>query len=200
METSVVVLLTLNFVLIWLLPVIFFRSDGKRNLVWALTSLPFAVSPFITVASYLGYLPAIIEIASPHHMAITIAATVMSLISIFIIALTMGTHRIPVALWHQKHEDDEPACIVTWGAYKYIRHPFYTSFLIALIANIVITIHWLPVLVLVATFVQLNVTADREEKRLSEEKDGMGEEYVRYMVCTGRFLPKLTSAKPAVSV
>lgn len=104
-----------------------------------------------------------------------------------LISYTVGTHRIPLALWHQ--ENDAPKQIVTWGAYKKIRHPFYTSFLTALVASVVAAPNVLTIFSLVYGFVILNMTAAKEEKKLSSSQ--YGQEYLDYMKGTGRFIPKV---------
>jgi hypothetical protein len=47
---------------------------------------------------------------------------VLSAASIALICLTLGTPRIPIALWHQN--GDQPEHIVAYGAYRWIRQPF----------------------------------------------------------------------------
>lgn len=60
-----------------------------------------------------------------------------------------------------------------------------------MIANCLATLHLLSVVVLLFTGLQLNYTASREERRLSNEPNGFGEEYTKYMSHTGRFFPRL---------
>lgn len=99
----------------------------------------------------------------------------------------MGTHRIPLALWHQ--ENDAPKQIVTWGAYKRIRHPFYTSFITALIGALIAAPNILTLISLIYGILILNMTAEKEEKKLSTSQ--YGQEYIEYMKGTGRFFPKI---------
>lgn len=191
MELSILVLCVFNFILVWLLPLIFFRDDGKKNFRWFMTALPFMLAPLIPVLEFANMISPTLTIAAnlvPYQIGV---CTFLPLMSVFLIAMTMGTHRIPVALWHQRQEDDEPACIVTWGAYAKIRHPFYTSFILASISLVLLTLHWGAVLILAYVLCSLTITARKEEKRLSTEKGDFGPQYQEYMTTTGRFFPRL---------
>jgi protein-S-isoprenylcysteine O-methyltransferase Ste14 len=117
------------------------------------------------------------------------AAVPFSVTSIALIFLTVGTHRVPLALWHQK--DDAPHHIVTYGPYRRIRHPFYASFLLALFGALVFSPQLGTLFTFVYALVMLNLTAGKEEKRLMNSE--FGAEYQRYLRQTGRFFPKLQS-------
>ena len=87
---------------------------------------------------------------------------VCSVASIALIAFTLGTHRHRLALWHQTN--DAPEHLVTYGAIRRLRHPFYTAFLLALLAALLACPH-------VGTAATLwpgyyNYTAAQEEQRL----------------------------------
>jgi protein-S-isoprenylcysteine O-methyltransferase Ste14 len=177
-------LLCLNFLFIGALPRIFFRRGGFP-LMWWLTALPLVSAPVVAVLVYAGVLRSVVgnaDIAA----RLRLAAVVLDAISIALIALTIGSNRVPLALWHQR--DDAPRTIVTFGAYRHVRHPFYGSFLIALTAAVLVAPHVLTALALVYGFVILNLTAAREERRLAASD--FGEEYRRYMARTGRFVPR----------
>ena len=108
-------------------------------------------------------------------------------ISIALIAYTIGTHRVPLALWHQ--DDDAPRSIVTYGAYRYVRHPFYTAFLLALTGIVVACPHPAMLACLAYAMTILQVTARKEEQKLSRSE--FGDEYRSYLTRTGRFFPRL---------
>lgn len=183
MQLQGLIVLIINFAVIGLLPVLFFKRDGKFNLRWCLTAAPFVLSIASVVMSYLGYLPLLVKVQS-WMAALAVAG---STASIALIAFTLGTHRIPIALWHQ--ENDAPQHIVTWGAYSRIRHPFYASFLVAFVSACLFSPQVLTLLCLVYGAVVLNLTAAREEKRLLHSE--FGSEYGNYIKRTGRFLPPL---------
>jgi protein-S-isoprenylcysteine O-methyltransferase Ste14 len=186
MDRGVLVLLCLNFIYIALLPVVFFKKDGGLNLKWLLTALPFAICPVSLIASYYGYLPRMTGVNTPWSNFSDICPVLLSLLSIGLISFTLGTHRIPLALWHQ--DNDAPQSIVTFGAYRWIRHPFYSSFLIGFVAAFIYAPQMVTICCLIYGLIALNLTADREEKRLCQSD--FGEDYKRYMGRTGRFLPK----------
>jgi protein-S-isoprenylcysteine O-methyltransferase Ste14 len=187
----------LNFALIGLLPRIFFRGDGVLNARWWATATPFGIVPvYLVVARILGLDPIT---PTSWTRPLALVAVLLSAASIGLICLTLGTHRIRIALWHQ--DNDAPANIVTYGAYRWIRHPFYTSFLLAFLAAV--ALHPDPVTLagLAYGIVALSLTARREERRLAAS--AFGAEYRQYLARTGRFLPRLGGARaagaPAVS-
>ena len=184
MSLAATVLFLSNYALIGILPKIFFKQDGRFNLMWWITAAPLFLNSIVILLNYLGYLHT--QWQFPLFISEGLSV-VISVLSIFIISMTMGTHRIPLALWHQKN--DAPAQIVTWGAYKYVRHPFYTSFLTAQIGSILFCPHYLNIVGLVAGFLILNITAAKEEKKLSAS--AFGKEYIDYKNSNGRFFPRL---------
>jgi protein-S-isoprenylcysteine O-methyltransferase Ste14 len=101
--------------------------------------------------------------------------------------MTVGSHRIPLALWHQ--DNDAPQELVTWGPYTVVRHPFYTSFILALLAAAIAFPHPLTLVCLLYGTASLTLTAIREERRLSSSV--FAAEYTRYMNNSGRFFPRI---------
>lgn len=78
--------------------------------------------------------------------------------------------------------------LVTTGPYRYVRHPFYLAFFIAVVGGSIVTANWylfltslLPCGFLVA------------RTRIEEEKlvDRFGDKYQDYMTKTGRFWPRM---------
>ena len=184
MRLEAVVAVLIAFAAMGALPRIFFRKDGRLNLRWWLTASPFFASAVFVALSFAGVVPVV---DTGIGRALAVAALVLAMTSLALITFTLGTHRIPLALWHQ--DNDDPAEIVTWGAYKRIRHPFYTSFSLALLAAFVLAPSVLTAVCLVAGVVGLGIAARREEGRLAQSP--FGREYEAYMATTGRFLPKL---------
>ncbi|HEY9869238.1 MAG TPA: isoprenylcysteine carboxylmethyltransferase family protein [Candidatus Obscuribacterales bacterium] len=186
MNNAVLLLVLLNFAYIGLLPVIFFKKGGKLNAMWWLTATPFLLCTVFLIAAFASRVPTFVGYVTPLGHTLTLVSTLSSAASIALISFTLGSHRIPIALWHQT--DDAPRHIVTWGAYQHIRHPFYTSFLLAFAAAFLLSPQWGTLATLIYGFTVLNATAAREERRLSDSE--FGEQYGRYMKRTGRFLPK----------
>lgn len=186
MDRGVLILICLNFVYTALLPVIFFKKDVGINWKWFLTALPFGVCPLSLIASYYGFLPRLTGLDTPWGSVSDIVPVLLSAASISLISYTLGTHKIPIALWHQ--ENDAPQSIVTYGAYKWVRHPFYASFILCFVSAFIYAPQLVTIACLIYGLISLNLTADREEKRLC--KSDFGKEYEDYMARTGRFLPK----------
>lgn len=84
--------------------------------------------------------------------------------------------------------------IVQTGPYRFVRHPFYTSFMLSQVATAMIASQ--PVLLLTVLWLgAFYVRAAKQEESyfLSNE---LAVEYRSYCARTGRFLPRLTSLPP----
>lgn len=197
MELSSIIVIETNFLLIALLPFMFFRADGKFTLLWCMTAIPFCLALLAFVYLFLQKTNLLLLVESSSYRLSQSFGIVLSCISIGLIALTVGTHRIPLALWHQNSENDRPKEIVTWGSYKYIRHPFYTSFILGWIAGIAIVPHWIILALALYSGLMLLYTAKKEELRLSNQEGPLGIEYKAYLKRTGRFFPRIVSHSDA---
>jgi protein-S-isoprenylcysteine O-methyltransferase Ste14 len=187
MNTAVLVLFVINFGFIGILPRIFFKSDGKFNLMWWATAAPYLASTATLIAAWAGWLHPATGYGTELTDALGVAAGVFSAASMCLIAYTLGTHRQRIALWHQTN--DAPQSIVTYGAYSRIRHPFYSSFLLALIGAVIFCPHPLTAALLAYGVYIMNHTAAKEERKLSASQ--FGAEYTAYIARTGRFFPRL---------
>ena len=77
--------------------------------------------------------------------------------------------------------------LVTSGPYRWVRHPFYVAFLLAVTANSLVTANWFLALTGGIAFGLMVLRTRTEEENLIER---FGEEYLKYMERTGRFFPK----------
>lgn len=193
MNEAVFLIYLVNFMFIGLLPQIFFKKDGRFNLMWWLTASPFLLCTLFLILSFSGYIPRFTGNGNNLARGLEFVSVLFSAASIALIFLTLGTHRIPIALWHQ--DDDAPKHIVTYGAYRWIRHPFYASFLLALLGALVFCPQWGTLLTFAEGFLILNLTAAREERRLCASE--FGAEYGEYMRRTGRFWPRIGANRGA---
>lgn len=185
MTLAMLLLHGLTHACIGVLPRVFFRR-GRLNLMWWLTAAPFiANGPFMLLA-YLGLLPTVVAPVSTIGVIMAVISVPFGVAAVALLFFTFGTHRIPIALWHQA--DDSPQHIVTWGAYAHIRHPFYASFILALIGAFLYSPSLGTAVSLAFGIVQLNRTASREEGRLAASD--FGAEYRDYLQRTGRFWPR----------
>jgi protein-S-isoprenylcysteine O-methyltransferase Ste14 len=182
MTHELFVIIFANLVFIGLLPFLFFRRDGSFNFRWWLTGMPFFVSAAAVTAGKYGWFA---RMPGLPEGPLTTVAILAALSSMAMMGWTVGSHRVPLALWHQ--EDDSAVSIVSWGPYKYVRHPFYASFLLTQVAAVLAFPHPGTVAALVYGVLALSMTARREEGRLLTSK--LGDEYRRYMTKTGRLVP-----------
>lgn len=185
MSFSLFLLNLINFAYIVSLPRLFFKK-GSFNLMWWLTGSPFGLCAAVLILNRTGHLE-VLPAAALWRQLLEPVSMILNVASVCLISYTLGTHRVPVALWHQK--DDPPQSIVTYGAYKRIRHPFYASFLMAFLAAFLYAPQIGTLVAMAAGFLILNGTAAREERRLSASE--FGEEYKAYINRTGRFFPRI---------
>jgi protein-S-isoprenylcysteine O-methyltransferase Ste14 len=78
--------------------------------------------------------------------------------------------------------------LVMTGPYRWVRHPFYVSFALAMIANSLVTANWFIFVVGTVAFLLLVLRTKKEEEKLIER---FGDDYRQYMETTGRFWPRL---------
>ncbi|QQO22290.1 isoprenylcysteine carboxylmethyltransferase family protein [Bradyrhizobium diazoefficiens] len=86
-----------------------------------------------------------------------------------------------------------PESVVRTGPYRYIRHPFYTSYILFWLGLTIATLHPLMLVFLIA-FSAMNVTAAYREE-CSFETSPLAEEYVSYRKTAGMLWPKLGTAE-----
>jgi protein-S-isoprenylcysteine O-methyltransferase Ste14 len=191
MDKSAFTVSILSLLAIGALPLWFSRPDGRLNLRWFLTALPFFASASLLVAGVTGALRS--QLPQGWATGLDAVGCVASVASLALLFATWGTHRTPLSLWHQ--ENDAPRGIVTVGPYAMIRHPFYASFLLAEIGAVLVLPGWPTLLSLAYALIALTVTAVREERRLSAS--AFGAEYQAYMRRTGRFVPRPAAPRPS---
>jgi len=192
MNKALLLIYILNLAFIGTLPAVFFRKDGRFNMMWWATALPFIACTLSLLAASLRFLDPLIDYDNRGTAILEIASVPFPVASIALMFFTLGTHRIPISLWHQ--ENDAPQHIVTYGAYSRVRHPFYASFLLTLLGACFFLPHPATMLAFVYGFLVLSFTARREERRLCASQ--FGSEYESYMRRTGRFWPRLSAARP----
>ena len=180
----------MNFGLTSLLPQLFFRKDGRWNKAWWVTVFPFMISPLGVLGAMFFPAHAVFgawcRLTSVHRGC----AGMVALASYGLLMMTLGTHRIPLALWHQRDAHDAPVHLVTWGPYRFVRHPFYASYLLSFIAAVLYAPTFLTVSAWLYATIAVSLTARGEERRLCASP--LGDEYREYMQTTGRFFPRFS--------
>jgi len=113
------------------------------------------------------------------------------------IGVGMGFCAIPLAWWvfRSLAHNVTPtvvtrsnASLVTHGPYRWVRHPLYTTGMLAYLGVALLAENWYIAAAAVVGFIPLLLRTSDEEARLIEK---FGESYRSYMQRTGRFLPKL---------
>jgi protein-S-isoprenylcysteine O-methyltransferase Ste14 len=95
---------------------------------------------------------------------------------------------------------DAPRQLVQHGPYRWIRHPFYTSYMMTYVAGSVLTMHALVMIAAVAMGGIYVLAARMEEAKFLSGP--LGGAYRAYRDATGAFLPRLVrlrSAPPQLS-
>ena len=93
----------------------------------------------------------------------------------------LGTNLTDTVVTRQKHT------LVTRGAYRWIRHPFYVAMALVTLGASLLTANWFILLMGVIVFCLLALRSRVEEEQLLAR---FGEPYREYRARTGRFLPK----------
>jgi protein-S-isoprenylcysteine O-methyltransferase Ste14 len=83
--------------------------------------------------------------------------------------------------------------LVTAGPYRWVRHPYYVTTLLLVVAVTLITANGLIGTVGLIVFVLLAVRSRIEEQKLIER---FGDDYRTYIARTGRFIPRLRRQPP----
>lgn len=77
--------------------------------------------------------------------------------------------------------------LVTWGPYKYVRHPSYLAYFIMFPSLFLIWLTWIALIPIVAIPGYLQIV--REEEQMLIQK--FGDEYITYQKTADQFFPKL---------
>ena len=80
------------------------------------------------------------------------------------------------------------ATLVTHGPYRWVRHPFYLAFALAVIANTLVTANGFLAVTGAAAYLAIVARTSIEERKLIER---FGRDYVEYAERTGRLLPRI---------
>ena len=118
-------------------------------------------------------------------VAIGIAAA-LYVLSLVVFWWAIAANRIkPLAACFAQHEQLH---LVQHGPYRFVRHPFYCSYLLAWIAGAVGTLSIWLALTAVVMFILYRTAAVNEENKFASSP--LAGAYAAYRAATGRFLPK----------
>ena len=77
---------------------------------------------------------------------------------------------------------------MTWGPYKYVRHPMYTAIFVWISSLAIVAANWFFVLAAAGTIAVLLVRTPKEENMMLSMFSARYQEYMKH---TGRYLPRL---------
>ena len=95
---------------------------------------------------------------------------------------TLGKNLTDTVVTRKDHE------LVTTGPYRFVRHPFYCAFILAVLANATVAANWFILLTGGAAWLVIVFRSKKEEENLIAR---FGDDYRGYMERTGRLFPRL---------
>jgi protein-S-isoprenylcysteine O-methyltransferase Ste14 len=110
-------------------------------------------------------------------------------IALFVWAILATRQNRPALAFAGKRPDH----LFSWGPYAYIRHPFYTAYLLFWLGCVVATSSLLMVVLFVALVATYTLAALGEERNFM--RSSMRDEYERFRNATGFFWPKFRLAR-----
>ncbi len=172
---------------IGLLPRLFFRP-GRLTTMWWLTALPFFVAAAVLALAVTGFVESPLTQGELLTQWLSLVSVFGSLIACGLMAASAVAHRVAPALWHQSN--DEAVDFICSGPYRYIRHPFYSAYLLVLLSAMLCFPNPVIGAVFVYACLLMSYTADKEERNLLTSR--FGAIYAEYCASTGRFFPRWT--------
>ena len=94
---------------------------------------------------------------------------------------TLGKNLTDTVVTRKDHE------LVTGGPYRFVRHPFYCAFILAVLANSTVAANWFILLTGGSAWLVIVLRTNKEEENLVAR---FGDDYRSYMERTGRFFPR----------
>ncbi len=95
---------------------------------------------------------------------------------------TLGKNLTDTVVTRRDHE------LMTGGPYRFVRHPFYCAFILAILANSTVPANWFILLTGGLAWLVIIFRTNKEEENLIAR---FGDDYRGYMERTGRFFPRL---------
>ncbi len=96
---------------------------------------------------------------------------------------TLGKNLTDTVVTRKDHE------LVTAGPYRYVRHPFYCAFILAVLANTVVAANWFLLATSGTAWLVIVYRTKKEEENLVAR---FGDDYRDYMARTRRFIPRFS--------
>jgi protein-S-isoprenylcysteine O-methyltransferase Ste14 len=153
----------------------------KRPAKFSVGLLILCVAAVVAAVAEIGVLAVAADLTGPRAWA----GTALYVASLALFLVCMRVHRLrPLALAHSL---DKPVHLVTWGPYRWVRHPIYTAYLMSYPAGWILSGDArLSVVTMGMFFVYLDA-ATREEEKFA--RSSLAEAYKAYRQRTGMFFP-----------
>jgi protein-S-isoprenylcysteine O-methyltransferase Ste14 len=158
------------------------RQEGPFILA---TMRPMALVFFVGAATYLVSPARMAWSSVPMPMWVRWSGTGVLALSWGLLFWTLhglGTNLTDTVVTRREHT------LVTSGPYRWVRHPFYDSLALLLLAIVLAASNWFLLLTGALFFVLIAIRSRTEEAKLLAR---FGESYRVYRSRTGRFLPKI---------
>lgn len=157
---------------------VFFRKEDKDPLNLKLLKAAAVISGFACIA--------LVYLEAPHRPIVQVwIGNVLFCLSLALFIGTIATHGKTHLT--PAYTADIPNNLVHHGPYKFIRHPFYTSYLITYFASAIVSGHWMAILAFVTMSIFYRHAALSEEEKFRGSP--FGAVYEAYRSRTGMFLP-----------
>jgi protein-S-isoprenylcysteine O-methyltransferase Ste14 len=150
------------------------------TLVYFLEALLYLFLVFSNLISVLYAFPFYFQLTFVFYMQIF--GLVLTLAGYFVFIWSVAARGVHAVSWgmSEKHK------LVTWGPYRYVRHPSYLGYFLMFFGLFFLWPNFFTLFPLVAVPGYYCVTLD--EERLLERR--FGDEYLEYQKRTGRFIPR----------
>lgn len=191
MDLSLLVLLEVAYIYAGSLPALFFRNGARKNIKWFLSCVPFFILPFLLLVQFCLELPASFSFPGFVSDTFSVLSVICAVLSMLLINWSVLTHKTSIPLWHQESHQ-LPSELVTNGPYQFLRHPFYSAYLLLFFASLFSWFHWSTLILCLWGVVAISITASAEEKTLLDTE--LGKAYALYRKKTGFLLPKFNIA------
>ncbi len=156
-----------------------FRTPGATPPgVWLICGLSFA--------AYAWFVWDVINRPLGAAWPVAVSFLVVALVLFFVTVRASRSARLTVAF-----TADQPQVLLEHGPYRYVRHPFYSTYLIFWAATAIARPGWTPWIIVAAFCAIYSVAGRREEAKF--ERSHLAASYAAYRRETGMFLPRISS-------
>ncbi len=163
------------------------KLDRRQEGIFILLTLrPIALAKMLGLLAWVIHPPwmAWSSVGLPHWLRwIGVPLGVTAATLLIVTFRSLGTNITDTVVTRARHT------LVTHGPYRWVRHPFYVAFGLAMVADALVTANWFLALTGAVAVALIAIRTRTEEHKLIER---FGDEYRHYMGRTGRFIPRLT--------